>query len=621
MTARNNPEILEAAIELVRAGRKEEARQLLQRLIREDPKRENVWLWFVETLPDPAMRIAALRECLRHNPGSQHARNGLALLGTGPKPGEAPQPASPPKKTSTEKPPAHSPVPAVQPAVQRSSSGGGSTQGKPVPLSRSSPKNPPSRDKGARQGPPPAFRAASNQPVAPRRKSGLLRLFLIGSFLVIAVVAAFTWVISTNPGLQNALVEVLAANTNIGKLIKSHNALAGTGTPASTGTPGSATRTAAAGTTSIRTATPTLKPTATPKPTNTSTPTMTSTPSSTPTPTIFAGEPGDREMQLFFLAPGACEAMRVSISGGGPELLTTNPISDCSQARLSPDGKRLAFIDQTNRQIIQTVNLDGSGRKEVTRIKDVAGVTRTIWSLDWSRDGKKIAFQATSTTNAECGGLYVIPATGSNYPKTMKTRCLERTAAEKLTWSPDSRWLLSFDQASASDTTLYPFAFRESDSRVVQIALTDAGSSDAHYEWSPDSTSVVHLAALPESSDPLTLVVSTLSEEKSYIALPSSDYDAAFGAVWTPDGASFLLYDTKKRALIFLNSEGIVENLAIALGRAPALVRWSSGGQWLAILEPGNSEESDGALIIVRRDGSDLRILAYGVNTGALIWK
>lgn len=101
---------LNRAIGLIRAGKRDEARDLLQRLVAEEPTNEKPWLWLVETLPDDTQRIAALEMCLRFNPDSALAKRGLEIiLGSRAKmPPQTPEPqqsSEPPPPELPEEPP------------------------------------------------------------------------------------------------------------------------------------------------------------------------------------------------------------------------------------------------------------------------------------------------------------------------------------------------------------------------------------------------------------------------------------------------------------------------------------------------------------------------------------
>jgi len=75
-----NTNMLNQAIAMIRAGERDAARKLLILYVQEYPKNEMAWLWLVETLPSAQQRVAALENCLTHNPQSILARRGLQLL-------------------------------------------------------------------------------------------------------------------------------------------------------------------------------------------------------------------------------------------------------------------------------------------------------------------------------------------------------------------------------------------------------------------------------------------------------------------------------------------------------------------------------------------------------------
>jgi hypothetical protein len=97
-----NQETLKQAISLSRAGKKLEARELLEGILKADPQQEAAWLWFADTYQSAGRRLQVLDTALHVNPGSQmvaQARDAL-LVASGfqsQKPKEAqPAPAVPP---------------------------------------------------------------------------------------------------------------------------------------------------------------------------------------------------------------------------------------------------------------------------------------------------------------------------------------------------------------------------------------------------------------------------------------------------------------------------------------------------------------------------------------------
>jgi len=93
---------LNNAIQLIRQGQKEEARQILESLLTTEPGNIQAWFWYVETCPTQEKRIQALEICLKVNPGNSQVMQALQSLRN-----------QRPPQTSLTPPPAQSPKPAV----------------------------------------------------------------------------------------------------------------------------------------------------------------------------------------------------------------------------------------------------------------------------------------------------------------------------------------------------------------------------------------------------------------------------------------------------------------------------------------------------------------------------
>ncbi len=71
---------LTQAIAAARAGRKAEARHLLENILDQDERNEQAWLWLSGVLDDQEDRIICLENVLTINPRNETARKGLAAL-------------------------------------------------------------------------------------------------------------------------------------------------------------------------------------------------------------------------------------------------------------------------------------------------------------------------------------------------------------------------------------------------------------------------------------------------------------------------------------------------------------------------------------------------------------
>src|SRR5260221_14151668 len=71
---------LNQAIDLVRAGKREEARAILIPLSQQYPNLEQVWLWLASASEDTQERINYLRRVLDINPRNERARQAYTRL-------------------------------------------------------------------------------------------------------------------------------------------------------------------------------------------------------------------------------------------------------------------------------------------------------------------------------------------------------------------------------------------------------------------------------------------------------------------------------------------------------------------------------------------------------------
>jgi hypothetical protein len=112
--------LLRAGIAATKAGRSEQARQALMRVVEVDENNVQAWLWLSAVVDNPTDQLTCLENVLTLDPGNKHAQAGLARLkqdGSGPDISPPPQPAettptatqvtgtdSPPSSKSSAKP-------------------------------------------------------------------------------------------------------------------------------------------------------------------------------------------------------------------------------------------------------------------------------------------------------------------------------------------------------------------------------------------------------------------------------------------------------------------------------------------------------------------------------------
>jgi Tol biopolymer transport system component len=166
---------------------------------------------------------------------------------------------------------------------------------------------------------------------------------------------------------------------------------------------------------------------------------------------------------------GNLEIYTMNSDGSEQTRLTNNPGIDAHPA-WSADGSKLAWVSQVDsRFAIKTVNPDGGGEVELTPIAYSPSPYpwHDKWSMSWSPDGKKIAFQ-------ESDDIIVIDRDGSN-----RTNLTNHPARDgEPAWSPDGTRIL-FTSSRVYWITLHSMNPDGSDVRELP-------SADEFWDMSPD---------------------------------------------------------------------------------------------------------------------------------------
>lgn len=71
-------EVLARAINLIKAGQKDQARPLLMSIIQIETANIMAWIWLAECLPTDPQRVRIMQKCLQLNPGNELARKAMA---------------------------------------------------------------------------------------------------------------------------------------------------------------------------------------------------------------------------------------------------------------------------------------------------------------------------------------------------------------------------------------------------------------------------------------------------------------------------------------------------------------------------------------------------------------
>jgi len=125
---------------------------------------------------------------------------------------------------------------------------------------------------------------------------------------------------------------------------------------------------------------------------------------------------------------GNADIFRLSLAGGEPEQLTTDPADDFSPVT-SPDGKEVAFHSwRSGSRDIYVMRLDGGGVQQVTHSP------RQESQPTWSPDGRALAFTDFTTGD----GIWIVRRDASGRWGEPVQR---RVGGSLPVWSPDGRWI------------------------------------------------------------------------------------------------------------------------------------------------------------------------------------
>ena len=168
---------------------------------------------------------------------------------------------------------------------------------------------------------------------------------------------------------------------------------------------------------------------------------------------------------------GNADIFRLSLAGGEPERLTTDPTDDFSPV-VSPDGKEVAFHSwRGGSRDIYVMRLDGGGIQQVTHSPHQEALAQ------WSPDGKAIAF-----TRIEAGdGIWIVRRDASG----RWGEPVQRRAGGSLpVWSPDGKWLAFVTDPQGGSLLAIPAD--SGGERMIIDGSTNADATPSVAYWATD---------------------------------------------------------------------------------------------------------------------------------------
>lgn len=232
-------------------------------------------------------------------------------------------------------------------------------------------------------------------------------------------------------------------------------------------------------------------------------------------------------------------------------VLPDNDQVDVAQARLSPDGSRIAALvdptGYTNAWSLQVMNLDGSGRRTLFAGTSTSSATTTAAGFDWAPDGSAIAFgQLTASASGLQAKLLKVPVSGTGSPVAIAGGA----GAIEPSFDPSGGRLAVVVLGTTFDTV----AKIDLNTGARTTLFGNETVAPSEPTWTPDGTRVVlsvrardgwfgHLASVAADTGTVHAVT-----QPGAVTLDSAPAFAADGSLWfsrfDEGGSSLDLYST-----------------------------------------------------------------------------
>lgn len=292
----------------------------------------------------------------------------------------------------------------------------------------------------------------------------------------------------------------------------------------------------------------------------------------------------------------------VNGDGGGERLLTRKPTGGGGFPAWSPDGRRIAFVSESDREV-WVMNRDGSGQRRLTRLSGDVSSFNDADDPAWAPDGRRIAFGSGRH-------LYTVSADG-----TSPRRLTEMPAdADSPSWAPDGRRIAFHTHAFGRDAIYVINADGANRRRLTPKGLFAGGPA-----WSPDGRRILFWR---RKGDLVSHVLSVNVINANGTGLRQlSEAGQGGHAAWSPDGRRIAFARGARLGVDFtvsvMSTDGGGETRVSQIGTVADQPAWSPDGRRIAF-RAHLSEGRAGGIYVVNDDGTGQRKLTRIECDGAL---
>jgi Tol biopolymer transport system component len=187
--------------------------------------------------------------------------------------------------------------------------------------------------------------------------------------------------------------------------------------------------------------------------------------------------------------------LRLDATGAAAPVIVAEGVRFVGEAR-PPDGAQILYDPDSTPEIdLWIMNADGTSPRVILPASALTGSQWDLSAVNWSPNGKMIAFTCGSPTNADVSHLCVMNADGTDVRRL--TNESDAWFESDLAWSPDStriafnRW---YTDPATGMATVRPIGVASiTGGAVVDTGPTPVSDGGALFNWSPDGTILLEL--------------------------------------------------------------------------------------------------------------------------------
>jgi Tol biopolymer transport system component len=198
-----------------------------------------------------------------------------------------------------------------------------------------------------------------------------------------------------------------------------------------------------------------------------------------------------------FIGTAQGSLLRLDATGTAAPVIVAEGLRFVGGEARPPDGAQILYDPESTPETdLWIMSADGTNPRLILAANALSGSQQDLGAVQWSPDGKMVAFSCGSPTNADVSRLCVMNADGTNIrPLTDES---DAWFESDFVWSPDStriafnRW---YTDPATGTRIVRPIGLAS----ITGGTVTDAGpapvSDGAVFSWSPDGTTLLSLPA------------------------------------------------------------------------------------------------------------------------------